>query len=81
MAKYLSADRAVRVNTDTPMLRSLMNSENLQTNSPYGQDSIVYRVDVKGTQKRMTQRSPTAKDTIYLSPIVYFKLQKPKFSE
>jgi hypothetical protein len=34
IAKYLSAERAVRVKTDTPVLKSLINSENLQTNSP-----------------------------------------------
>jgi len=66
MADCLSADRATRVKTDTPMLKSFMNSENLHINSPKGQDSIVYRMDVNGTQKRMTVRSPRAIDIIYL---------------
>ena len=70
MAKYRSADRAVNVKTDTPMETSLINSENLQTSRPYGQDSTVYTVEVKGTQKRMTSRSPTAKLQIYLPPIL-----------
>jgi len=41
IAKYLSAERAVRVKTLTPMDRSLINSENLQTTTPYGQLSTV----------------------------------------
>ncbi len=68
IAKYRSAERAVNVKTETPMETSLINSENLQTNSPYGQLSTVYTVEVKGTQNRMTRRSPTAKLTIYLPP-------------
>jgi len=66
MAKYLSAENPVKVNTEIPMLISFMNSENLQINSPKGQDSIVYRVDVNGIQKTITSRSPTAMERMNL---------------
>jgi len=39
MAQYLSALRAVSVNTETPIDTSLAHSDTLQINSPYGQDS------------------------------------------
>lgn len=41
IAKYLSADKAVKVNTDTPTDKSLMNSENLHTTNPYGHESTI----------------------------------------
>ena len=41
IAKNLSADKAVSVNTDTPMDMSLAVSEILQINDPQGQDSNV----------------------------------------
>lgn len=69
IAKYLSADRAVRVNTDTPILTSLAASDTLQTVSPHGQDSTVYTIDVNGTQVMMTRRSARAKERIYLEII------------
>lgn len=39
MAQYLSALRAVSVNTDTPIDTSFANSDTLQMSSPYGHDS------------------------------------------
>lgn len=41
MAQYRSADRAVRVKTDTPMEMSLAVSDSLHTIVPHGQDSRV----------------------------------------
>lgn len=41
IAKYRSADKAVKVNTETPIDRSLINSENLHTTSPYGHESTI----------------------------------------
>lgn len=51
---HLSAAKAVRVKTETPMEMSLAHSESLQTARPQGQDSIVYRIDVNGTQVTIT---------------------------
>lgn len=68
MAKQRSADNAVNVKTETPIERSLINSENLQTTTPYGHDSTVYTVDVNGTQKKTTRISPKAKEQMYLPP-------------
>ena len=39
MAQYLSALRAVSVNTETPIDTSLAHSDTLHISSPYGQDS------------------------------------------
>lgn len=66
MAQYLSAERAVRVNTDTPIEISLAVSDNLHTNVPQGQDSRVYTKDVKGTQVMMTSKSASANEKMYL---------------
>lgn len=66
IAKYLSAESAVRVNTDTPILTSLAASDTLQTVSPQGQDSKVYTIDVNGTQVMMTRRSARARESMYL---------------
>lgn len=66
IAKNRSADKAVRVNTDTPIDISLMVSDNLQTASPQGQESTVYTVDVNGTHVIITSRSAKANDKIYL---------------
>lgn len=41
IAKNLSADSAVKVNTDTPIDMSLAVSDNLQISSPQGQESTV----------------------------------------
>jgi len=71
IAMYLSAENAAKVKTETPMLISFTNSENLQINSPKGQESIVYKVDVKGMQNRMTQRSPAAMEKMNLSQRKY----------
>lgn len=38
---YLSADKAVKVNTDTPIEISLAHSDNLQIIKPHGHDSNV----------------------------------------
>lgn len=62
MAKKRSAERAVNVNTDTPMENSLPVSESLQMSSPHGHDSTVYTVDVKGTVVTITRRSAMAKE-------------------
>lgn len=67
MAQYLSADRAVNVNTDTPMLTSLAVSDILQISSPQGQDSSVYMTETNGTQMRITNRSASAKEKMYLT--------------
>lgn len=66
IAKYLSAESAVRVNTDTPMLTSFALSDTLQTVSPHGHDSKVYTIDVNGTQVMMTRRSARARERMYL---------------
>lgn len=54
MVHYLSADSAVSVNTETPMEISFTHSEYLQTVTPHGHDSIVYKIDVNGTQVTIT---------------------------
>lgn len=66
MAQYLSADRAVSVKTDTPMLMSLADSETLHTTTPHGHDSTVYRIEVKGMTVMMTSRSAKASEKMYL---------------
>lgn len=66
MAKYLSADKAVRVNTDTPMLTSFAASDTRQTVAPQGHDSTVYTIEVKGTHVMITRRSAKASERMYL---------------
>lgn len=53
IAKNRSPDNAVRVNTDTPIDKSLKNSDILQINSPQGHESTMKTADVKGTFKNM----------------------------
>lgn len=62
MAKKRFAESAVSVNTDTPTEMSFAVSDILQINSPHGQDSTVYIIDVNGTLVRITSRSASAKD-------------------
>lgn len=66
MIIYLSALNAVSVNTDTPMETSLVASLSLHMSSPYGQDSTVYTVDVNGTHVMITNRSPSARLSMYV---------------
>ena len=66
MAKNLSAESAVRVNTDTPIDMSWAVSESLHMSSPHGHDSTVYTTDVNGTLVINTSKSPSAKDNMYL---------------
>lgn len=49
IAKNRSPERAVRVNTETPIDRSLKNSDALQMNSPHGHDGCMKIADVNGT--------------------------------
>lgn len=49
IAKKRSPERAVRVNTETPIDKSLKNSESLQMSSPHGQLSCIKIAVVKGT--------------------------------
>lgn len=49
IAKNLSPDKAVNVKTDTPIDKSLKNSEILQINSPHGHESCMNIADVNGT--------------------------------
>lgn len=49
IAKNLSPDKAVKVKTDTPIDKSLKNSDALQINSPQGHESWMKIAEVKGT--------------------------------
>lgn len=69
MAKNRSADKAVKVKTDTPTDISLAVSETLQINSPHGHDSTVYTTEVKGTLVIITNKSAKARDKMYLKGI------------
>lgn len=62
MAQYLSAARAVRVNTETPTEMSFANSERRQRVLPSGEDSVVYTIMAKGTQMIITSRSASANE-------------------
>lgn len=64
MAQYRSADRAVRVNTETPMDMSFTVSDNLQSAVPQGQYSTVYTIEVNGTQVNITSKSASASDNM-----------------
>lgn len=66
IAKYRSADSAVSVNTDTPILTSFAASDTRQTVAPHGQDSTVYTMDVNGTHVMITRRSASARERMYL---------------
>lgn len=65
-AQYLSTDKAVRVNTETPMEMFLDISDTLHTQTPHGHDSTVYRIEVNGTQVKITRRSANAREKMYL---------------
>lgn len=54
MAKKRSAERAVRVKTDTPMEMSLAHSDTLHSIRPNGQESSTYTVKVNGTHVSIT---------------------------
>lgn len=54
MAKNLSAESAVKVNTETPTEISLAHSETLQSTSPKGHESRIYTVKVNGTHVTIT---------------------------
>lgn len=66
MAKNRSLDKAVNVNTDTPIDTSFTNSDIVQMVLPHGHDSNVYTSDTNGTDVTMTSKSASANDRMYL---------------
>jgi len=62
MAQYRSPDRAVSVNTDTPMDMSLKNSLMRHMFRSKGQLSCVYTIVATGTHTSITSRSARARD-------------------
>lgn len=49
IAKNRSPERAVKVKTETPIDKSLKNSESLQMTSPHGHEGWIKMAEVKGT--------------------------------
>lgn len=78
MAQYRSADSAVSVKTDTPMLMSFPVSDILQMVSPHGHDSRVYITDTKGTQISITSKSASARENMYLQSKICINLHLSK---
>lgn len=66
MAKNRSLDKAVSVNTETPIDTSFTNSDIVQMVLPHGHDSKVYTTDTNGTDVTMTSKSANANDSMYL---------------
>lgn len=66
IAKNLSALNAVSVKTDTPIERSLINSDAEHMVCPHGQESIAYTTATNGTLNSTTNKSATANDRMYL---------------
>lgn len=66
IAKNRSLDKAVNVNTDTPIDTSFTNSDIVQIVLPHGHDSNVYISDTNGTDVTMTSKSANANDRMYL---------------
>lgn len=66
MAQYRSADRAVKVKTDTPMDTSFADSVMRHNNAPHGHDSSVYTIEANGTHIKITSKSANASENMYL---------------
>lgn len=66
IAKNRSPLRAVSVNTETPIDRSLKNSEMMHSGSPHGHELWMYITLVSGTVVKITIKSPRAKERMYL---------------
>lgn len=66
IAQYRSADSAVSVKTDTPIETSFADSVIRHNIAPHGHDSNVYTIDASGTQIKITNRSASANEKIYL---------------
>lgn len=62
MAKNRSLDKAVNVNTETPMETSLTNSDIVQMVLPHGHDSSVYTNETNGTEVTINSKSASASD-------------------
>lgn len=66
MAQYRSADKAVNVNTDTPIDISFAHSVIRHNADPHGHDSSVYNSDANGTHMIITNKSANANENMYL---------------
>lgn len=66
MAQYLSAERAVKVKTETPTEIVFVVSDNLHTPIPHGQPSVVYIRPVKGMHVTSRSKSARARERINL---------------
>lgn len=67
IAQYRSADRAVNVNTETPIEISFADSVMRQSIPPHGHDSNVYTIDASGTHIKITNKSARANENMYLA--------------
>lgn len=67
IATKRSSDMATRVNTDTPVEKSFINSEITHTLLPKGHESTVYTTDTNGTAVNISMRSAIDNDKMCLN--------------